>query len=251
MIAVLSDIHSNLTALKAVMKDISARGISRIFFLGDLVGYGPNPFEVLAFLDKFEISLRGNHDGAVLFDIPDNFNPVARRASEWTRTQVDPAYHKNPLAMRQLKAKRIAWRKLQLLPIAAELNGMKFFHDTPVAPGSSLYVRDIYDAQESFAAHPDCNTFFIGHSHWPRIFRENEILNPDTGRFFEFGVKQIINVGSVGQSRDKDPRACYVIIENGGFRFIRVPYDVNEPVRLILENPALDNFLAQRLLKGI
>ncbi|RKY19762.1 MAG: metallophosphoesterase [Planctomycetota bacterium] len=250
MIAVLSDIHSNLPAIEAVLADVKARGITRIFFLGDLIGYGPDPFEVLAFLSLFELKVIGNHDETLLNGVPAGFNPVARRAAEWTVRQVHPDHHRNRLAFKALRLKRRALETFSRMPRQAVAEGMIFFHDTPLAPGSSDYVRDENDARRSFEMYPDFSVFFVGHSHLPRIFTADAVLVPRPGRFYPFDRKMIINVGSVGQPRDKDPRACYVILEEGGFRYIRVPYDVDAAARRILENPELDNFLAQRLLLG-
>lgn len=250
MIALISDIHSNIAALSAVLDDIKARGITRIFFLGDLVGYGPDPLEVAQYLPTFERSIIGNHDEAVLYEIPPSFNPIARRASEWTRKMLDPAMHKQLMAFKTVKAKRELWERFLRLPRMFEHDGMLFFHDTPLEPGSSKYVRSVNDAQKVFKKYPACDVFFIGHSHLPRIFFGDDIIIPDPGRFYPFDQKMIVNVGSIGQPRDRDRRSCYVVLEKTGFRYFRIPYDVEASVKKILAIADLDNFLAQRLLLG-
>jgi predicted phosphodiesterase len=249
MIAVISDVHANIEALEAVMQDIKRRNIERVFFLGDIVGYGPNPLEVLNYLKDFEYCLIGNHDAAVLYKVPENFNHIAKRAAEWTRRQIDPSMHKNPLAYKTARLKRESWDFLQSLKTVFTVHDLMFCHDTPASPGSSLYVRNGQDAETIFRTLPHFRAFFIGHSHIPRIHTRSESITPEPGRHYKFSDRMIFNVGSVGQPRDGDPRSCYVIIDDG-VRYIRVPYDNEKTAKKIIEVPELDSFLAKRILLG-
>ena len=251
MIAILSDVHANLEALTAVYKDLTQRGIQRIFFLGDIVGYGPNPSEVLDFIQHFEFCLLGNHDEACLKGPPKDFNAVATRAAWWTRRQVCPEemtaaflrpgeYHK----------RQERWEYLLNLKPVRTMGDMMFVHDTPAQPGSWRYVRRREEADAGFAAHPTMRAFFFGHSHQPGVWTESDYLAAEPGKKFEFSQRLMVNVGSVGQPRDKDPRACYVILETDGFRFFRVPYDYVKTQEKIRACPDLDPVLADRLSQG-
>lgn len=249
MIAVLSDVHANLEALRAVIHDTSRRGIRRMFFLGDIVGYGPNPREVLDFLKNFEFCLMGNHDRATLTGPPKTFNPIARRATAWTRSKI----HLSGLRFQFLRPgerrrRRQYWDFLMNLKTCRKVGEMFFAHDNPLNPGDDNYVRRVGDANAAFARHPDVRAFFIGHSHVPKIYYRGRSEKPEFGRKYPFGEPVIVNVGSVGQPRDKDPRACYVIVDDG-FRFVRVPYDVRRTMQKLRSTP-LDPMLADRLAKG-
>jgi predicted phosphodiesterase len=251
MIAIVSDIHANLEALTAVYRDIHQRGIQRLFFLGDIVGYGPNPVEVLEFIKHFEFCLLGNHDEAVLQGPNKNFNPMAARAALWTRRQICPDELRVAFLRPGLhQQRREQWDYLMRLKPMRTLGDILFVHDTPAAPGSWKYVRNQADAAAGLAAHPSMRAFFFGHSHVPGVWTEDRLLAPEPGRKFDFSQRVMVNVGSVGQPRDKDPRACYVILEPDGFRFMRVPYDVAKTQDKIRAISELDPILADRLAKG-
>src|SRR5260370_36124295 len=118
--AIISDIHSNLEAFQAVLKDIESQGISEIYCLGDVVGYGPNPRECVDLVMKCKIVLLGNHDQGALFD-PEGFNPPAERAIFWTRTQLEA-----PAENHQLRERR--WEFLNERPRSHREKGLLFGH---------------------------------------------------------------------------------------------------------------------------
>jgi diadenosine tetraphosphatase ApaH/serine/threonine PP2A family protein phosphatase len=250
VIAVISDIHANLEALLAVFDHLRQRQVRRIFFLGDIIGYGPNPGEVIDYLKRFEFCLLGNHDLAVLKGAPPYFNQAAQRAVAWTRKQVSPFELKFKFLQNAEYVRRLeAWKFLLELRPARRLGDLYFIHDTPADPGSCGYVRNLEQAREIFAKDPAVRGFFIGHSHVPKILTPDSARDPEYGRKYTFKERAIVNVGSVGQPRDKDPRACYVIIDDEGYRFFRVEYDAEAAARKI-RAAGLDPVLADRLLKG-
>jgi predicted phosphodiesterase len=251
MIAILSDVHANLEALQAVIHDVSQRGIKRIFFLGDIVGYGPNPAEVLDFIKQFEFCLLGNHDEACLKGPAKSFNAAAAASSWWTRRQICPQDMSGAfLRPGEFQKRTELWDYLLKLTPVRVVGEMMFVHDTPAQPGSWRYVRDRKEADLGFQAHPNMRAFFFGHSHIPGVWTEKAYFTAEPGRKFTFQQRVLVNVGSVGQPRDKDPRACYVVLEPDGFRFFRVPYDVAKTQQKIRAIPDLEPVLADRLAKG-
>ncbi|HYG75493.1 MAG TPA: metallophosphoesterase family protein [Planctomycetota bacterium] len=251
MIAILSDVHANIEALQAVYDDLNQRGIKRIFFLGDIVGYGPNPAEVLEFIKKCEFCLLGNHDEACLKGPPKTFNAAAARASLWTRKQIDPEQMPRSFLRPGLyQQRKEQWDYLQQLKPVRIVSDIMFVHDTPAQPGSWRYVRSRTEADAGFAKYPALRAFFFGHSHQPGVWFEDSYASAEPGRKFDFKKRVMVNVGSVGQPRDKDPRACYVVLEPDGFRFFRVTYDFTKTQQKILACPELDPSLAERLAKG-
>jgi diadenosine tetraphosphatase ApaH/serine/threonine PP2A family protein phosphatase len=253
LIAVISDIHGNLEAFLAVFEHLRQRQAKRIFFLGDLIGYGPDPGRVIDFLKHFEFCLLGNHDLAVLKGAPPEFNAVAQRAVAWTRRQVSPYELRFKFFRRREYIRRLeAWKFLLSLRPARRLGELFFVHDTPAAPGSCGYVRRPEDAEKVFRADPAVRAFFIGHSHVPEVFTESGHARPEYGRKYLFkDGRAIVNVGSVGQPRDRDPRASYVIVDDEGWRFFRVEYDVEATARKIRATAGLDPVLGDRLAKGL
>jgi diadenosine tetraphosphatase ApaH/serine/threonine PP2A family protein phosphatase len=251
MIAILSDVHANLEALSAVYKDVTQRGINRVFFLGDIVGYGPNPAEVLDFIKHFEFCLLGNHDEACLKGPPKSFNTAAAASAWWTRKQICPQEITSSfLQPGEFQKRSEQWEYLlKLIPVRT-VGEMMFVHDTPAQPGSWRYVRDRAEVDLGFKAHPKMRAFFFGHSHIPGVWTEKGYFAAEPGRKFTFKERVAVNVGSVGQPRDKDPRACYVVLEPDGFRFFRVPYEIAKTQEKIRAIPELEARLADRLATG-
>ena len=246
--AIISDIHANLPALEAVLADIEVRGIERIFCLGDVIGYGPEPRECLQMCASFEVNLMGNHEEAVLFD-PVGFNPRAKAAVEWTKQQL-----MNADCPREENA--VLWKTLDSMKKTYEEEDVFLAHGTPRDPiREYLFVHDceedptkLEELFDSFTA----STAFVGHTHIAGVFTpEPRFQNPDEigGRFQMGKARAIVNVGSVGQPRDGDPRSSYVVLDGDQVEFCRVEYSVEETVRRFRRTPLPEN-LALRLVEG-
>ena len=237
-IAIISDIHSNLEALTAVRLEIEKEAVSQVFCLGDMVGYNANPIEVLQMIQEMNaVCVAGNHDQAAVGMIgTDSFNEVAAAAAQWT--------------MKQLGPKEKAF--LQALPLVRRIDEMTLVHATPDQPQEWGYILSVDDARRSFQ-HLESTYCFIGHSHLPGVFEEKRGLVFFHSGIFEFKTKEryIINVGSVGQPRDKNPKASFVIFDAAArtVDFRRVPYNIAQTQRKILA-AGLPEYLAQRLAVG-
>ncbi len=247
--ALISDIHSNIESLEAVLADIRDQGITEIFCLGDLVGYGPNPREVIDEIMNCQVCLLGNHDQGRFFD-PEGFNSGAERAIFWTRNQLENAG--GPSAERQRR-----WDFLGELPRTYQENGGKllFVHGSARNPlNEYVFPEDIYNKrklEKIFALVPQY--VFQGHTHVPGVFTENfNFFSPEEiNHEYRFAKEKVmINVGSVGQPRDGDPRACYAVLEDEVVRFRRVEYPFEKTIAKIYEISELDNFLGDRLRDG-
>jgi diadenosine tetraphosphatase ApaH/serine/threonine PP2A family protein phosphatase len=245
--AIVSDIHSNLEALNAVLADIAAEGISEIYCLGDIVGYGPNPCECIDVVMGFNACVLGNHDQGALFD-PEGFSAGAERAIFWTRSQLE-ARSDSP------DQNRRRWDFLCELPRTVRENGLTFVHGSARNPlNEYVFPEDVHNPRKIdriFGIVERC--CFQGHTHVPGVFLDDgRFLRPDQiSHVFRLGdQKAMINVGSVGQPRDGDPRSCYVILEDDSVRFRRVEYPFEETARKIYAIPELDNFLGDRLRDG-
>jgi predicted phosphodiesterase len=246
--ALISDIHGNLEALHAVLADISTQNVDEIMCLGDVVGYGPNPNECLDLIQRKAVrTILGNHDQAALFD-PDGFNPVALRAIYWTRDQLDTGA--NSVVNRR-------WDFLSELPRMHQHDKFLFVHGSPRdATNEYVFPETIYDKnkmESMFLRVPQyC---FQGHTHMPGVFTPDlEFIRPNQcDDVFSLGKEKLmVNVGSVGQPRDEDNRACYVILDHDAKRiyFRRIEYPFEETIRKIYATDDLDNMLGDRLRTG-
>jgi predicted phosphodiesterase len=248
-IAVVSDIHSNLEALVSVLDDIKENGVQDIYCLGDIIGYGPNPMEALEICKKFKLNLMGNHDLAVYSkEGIDNFNWIAAMAANWTRRLLQPD---SPLE--EDKSKSENWEFLSRLKPIKAVGRVLFAHGT--CNGNMEYIFKTEDAEPTFAymAERGLTTCFVGHTHVPCVITEDgEYIAQSEGAVYPrigVGERLIINVGSVGQPRDKDWRASYVIVEGPEIIYRRVEYDVESTIEKIYEIEELNNFLGDRLRK--
>jgi diadenosine tetraphosphatase ApaH/serine/threonine PP2A family protein phosphatase len=214
---ILSDIHANFTALEAVLEN--AAEYDAVWILGDIVGYGPDPnqcIEVVMDLPNL-VCLLGNHDAAVINHIKDfTFNPTARQGVQWTRETVTE--------------KNLSY--LENLPELFSADGITLAHGSPREPIWE-YLLDIQNATENFEYFetPYC---FVGHSHLPSIFilkngqKQADLIIPSKNCNVILEERSIINPGSVGQPRDRDPRAAYAVFdqETSTIQFKRVEYDI-------------------------
>lgn len=243
--AILSDIHGNLEALDVVLSDIADRGIEEIYCLGDIIGYGPNPRECLDRCRDFGLCILGNHDQGALFD-PEGFSAGAERAIFWTREQLeDPSDPQNVERLRFLAE----------LPRTKREDGMLFVHGSARSPLTEyVFPEDVYNARkiEKIFGFIEQHCF-QGHTHVPGIFRPDGRFIAPSDCDYEVTLtndKAMVNVGSVGQPRDLDPRACYVIQEDLQLQFVRLDYPHDQTREKIYGIPELDNFLGDRLGEG-
>ena len=257
MLAIISDIHSNIEALSAVFADIERQGISRVICLGDVIGYGPNPDLCLDLIrSKVDVCLMGNHDYAVLYE-PNNFNVGAEGACYWTRQFLE-SY---PDAGRR----NSYWDLLGQMPVKYTMAGdeygadeLTFVHGSPRRPVNEyVFPDDIYNAPSKLQGSFDRfnGLCFVGHTHVPGCFflEPPDFYSPDDlddEYEIEPGKKVLINVGSVGQPRDRDNRASYVVVERGLVRFCRVEYDLERVIEKVRAIPELDDYLGLRLKEG-
>jgi diadenosine tetraphosphatase ApaH/serine/threonine PP2A family protein phosphatase len=248
--AFISDIHANLEALQAVLTEIDRLGIGTIHCLGDIIGYGPDPEACTDLIQaRCSTAIRGNHDEAIIHE-PMGFNPVARTAIEWTRKKLLPHFWR-PESRRR-------WEFIENLPVRAEWNGFLLVHGSPRDPTSEYIMdRDILFGppnmfSEIFSRFE--RVCLVGHTHIPGIFYEGPRFVPQRSLPDEVPLedrKMVINVGSVGQPRDRDPRASFVTFEDGVFRFRRAAYDFATTQRKLRAIPQLDARLSERLAEGV
>ena len=256
--AIISDIHSNLAALQAVLADIDRRDCQRIVCLGDIIGYGPQPVECVDLVaQRCEWSLLGNHDFGVLFE-PTNFNKPAEDAAYWTRDELEAHARADP------EAGQRRWRFLGHLRVRVNDGGYLCVHGSPrKAINEYLFPDDpINDPQKIERVFDRIEgTCLVGHTHWPGVFTDDmEFWKPseltDASFPVDPGHKAIINPGSVGQPRDGDPRASYAILDTTGgagkhkIDFHRLPYDIDATVAKIHSIERLQNWLGDRLREG-
>jgi predicted phosphodiesterase len=239
-IAFISDVHANLEALQAVTHDIENNNIERVFFLGDAVGYGPDPNKCIKKIcDLCEIKLLGNHDFVALgLENPENFNLMAKQSIIWTRKTLN----------------RKAIERMSDFEMEATFLDYYIVHATPDDPAEWDYMLTVDDATKQFG-HFSQNFCFVGHSHLPVVFchrpgGEVELQEP-VSFLAEPDCRYIINVGSVGQPRDGNKNACYLIAEtdNHSFEFRRPQYDLVKAQNK-MRKAQLPEFLITRLASG-
>lgn len=236
--ALFADIHGNLEAFQAVLESLRGERIDRHICVGDIVGYGANPRECIKLVKDLScITIAGNHDWAAVNRTSiDYFNPYAKEAVLWTRNQLSQEDQDF----------------LKGLELIHRFDCFTIVHATLKAPAEWKYIFSTSDALQSFQllSNP---ILFVGHSHVPIVFEENggyrcyfsDEINLEEGR------KYIINIGSVGQPRDGDPRASFSIYdtESNQVEIRRVEYNVEETMRKIVE-AKLPPVLAWRLREG-
>ncbi|MDA2919567.1 metallophosphatase family protein [Desulfobacterota bacterium AH_259_B03_O07] len=237
--AIISDIHSNLEAFERTLLEIDDIGVNWIICLGDIVGYGANPNECVDIIrERNIISIMGNHDVVACGrKEPIDFNPIARDAALWTRNELTTENKDF----------------LNNLPQAKEIEDFLIVHGSLSDP--DLYIFSNEDASMEFHLMDNYNICFFGHTH-VRIYYV--YLNNLIENFYDDNIgingdnKYLINPGSVGQPRDRDPRASFLIYDHkdNEVKFIRLEYDIySAQEKIILAG--LDKRLAYRLSVGL
>jgi len=248
--ALISDIHGNLEALEAVLRDIDDSGVDEIYCLGDIIGYGPNPCECLdRVLDRCKVTILGNHDQAALFD-PDGFNPMALQAIYWTRDQLDNSSGSPTVINRR-------WDFLGELPRQIDEQEWLFVHGSPRDPTNEyVFPEYVFDQRKMEILFGKVQHYcFMGHTHIPGVFTTGcEFLSPDDFDFeYQLGSEKVlVNVGSVGQPRDDDNRSCYVLLDTEAktLTYRRIEYDFEKTASKIYAVSDLADALGDRLKHG-
>ena len=257
MFAVISDIHSNLEALTIVLGDIEKRGIKTIYCLGDVVGYGPNPQQCLELvIEKTRWCVLGNHDYATLYE-PTNFNYGAEQASFWTREVLETEKERHRSDMYWNFFGNLPMRRTLKMKLGTNTAIMDFLHASPRRPiNEYIFPDDVYTnpAKVRLLFDRVRHICFVGHTHLPGVFLdEPDFYLPDElGYVYPIIEKEkaIINIGSVGQPRDKDSRSSYVYVKENKVHFVRLKYDLETTAQKIRAIERLDNFQADRLRDG-
>ena len=243
----LSDIHANFTALEAVLNDGQARKYSHVVHLGDALGYGPHPREVLAELRNLDATcLMGNHD-RMLLDRADGLNMKVSIVSQALSWQLE-----------RLSERDLAWVRSWRDGIDDPEIHARYRHGTPLSLDD--YTDTVTAAREAFAGWHG-RLAFVGHTHHPAVYAT---LNAPVGEWVKHqafvqggsymvppGARVILNPGSVGQPRDGNPHASYAVYDStrAHFQVFRVPYDV-EKVQADVNAAGLPEVLGARLLLG-
>ncbi len=240
-VGLLSDIHANLEALQTVLEHLEPQNLDALVCLGDFVGYGPDPNECVALLrPRLRAAVLGNHDQAAFGGRPiSDFNLYAQTAMVWTMQVLAPD----------------ARAFLAELPVRAELEGVLLVHGSPRQPVDE-YMFDTRTARASFVA-DGFRVAFIGHTHQPAVFVERNHrvsargLLPEVPLSLQPTYRYIVNIGSVGQPRDTDPRAAYAVLDTAGpsVTLYRVAYAVEHTQRK-MEAAGLPVPLIERLALG-
>ncbi len=245
-VAILSDIHSNLEALKACLSHARSQGAEQYVFLGDLVGYGADPVACLDIIQEHAsrgaVVLLGNHDQAAISGMCEEMNFVARDAIYWTRLQLRPDQRSF----------------LQSLPLSVRHDNALYVHASADDPARWRYVTGGKPAARSMAATETTYTF-VGHVHQPLLYYRTagqnmaRAFHPVPGTPIPVGFKRqwLAIVGSAGQPRDGNNAASYVMMDYGksALTFFRIPYDYLTAARKILA-AGLPERLAHRLEHG-
>lgn len=236
----ISDVHSNMEAFEAVVEEISPLAERKVAFVGDIVGYGPEPNEAIELLRKVaDFAIAGNHDWAAveLTDIT-YFNIYAQQAVLWTRSVLKPG---NASYLRSLKP-------------MGKWEGFTLAHGSPREPEAWHYLFSVQDAEANFGFF-DTQLCFVGHSHYPITFVQGQDGRVRSSRESTIkvlpGERYIINIGSVGQPRDGNPDAAFAIYDADRqvVQIKRVPYDIGTTQEKMTVR-GLPSYLINRLAIG-
>lgn len=236
--AIFGDIHANLEALNAVLKDAAEHDCTHYVCIGDIVGYNANPHECLQIVRELDCPVvKGNHDEEASLDTDlVGLNPLAEQSMRWTRDHLDDD---DKAYLRDLKMVR-------------QVRDFTVVHATLDTPSGWGYVTNKFDAMASFSYQytPVC---FFGHTHTPVAYVKSSTVSVERAAVLEveLGKKYFVNVGSVGQPRDGDPRPSYCIFDHGAGRIVnrRIEYD-RETAQKKIRDAGLPEMLADRLDVG-
>ena len=231
-VAILSDVHANLEALTRALDLIDELRPDSVVCLGDLVGYGPDPGPCVDLIrERCDAVVLGNHDEAVAFDRGVNVLPREGRKAAL-------------LHQKLLTEEQLTW--LRGLPLVLVGRGMTLAHAAPLAPESWPRLNTFHELQAQFSAF-ETEVCFVGHSHRPAIVADKVGVHR-----LRHGHRYLIDVGSVGQPRDHDPRLCFGVFDSEAFTFehVRAHYDLERTVIKIRE-AKLPRSLASRLRQGV
>jgi diadenosine tetraphosphatase ApaH/serine/threonine PP2A family protein phosphatase len=245
-IALMSDIHANREAFTACLEHAAQNAVDHYVFLGDYAGYGADPGWVIDTVQERvaqgAVAVLGNHDVAALANNTAGMNEVAAAAISWTHTQL-------AASQRDFIAK---------LPLTVEEDDRLYVHSSAFEPERWNYVTELYSASRSLMA-TEAHATFCGHTHVPALFHMSL-----TGKFASFDPVERVEIpltprrrwlavlGSVGQPRDRDPAACYALLDDDRYAltYVRVPYDVETAARKIID-AGLPLLLGTRLFDGV
>lgn len=242
-IGVISDVHSNLEALREVERSLRALGVGRVVSLGDVVGYGASPNECCDAVRRIaDVCVLGNHDAAVSGRMDYGFYyDAARHALDWTASRLRP--------------ENLEW--LKGLPYVHRDGDVGYCHGSPIRPESYEYVLAREQAEDLLPFREQLPAItFIGHSHLCKVFALSDAgeVTEVTARRFALrpGLRYVVTVGAVGQPRDYDNRACYVVYDSEArtVEYVRVPYDIEASAKKIFAADVALNF-GRRLFLGV
>ncbi|MDD5527583.1 MAG: metallophosphoesterase family protein [Patescibacteria group bacterium] len=250
-IAIMSDIHSNLQALEAVLEDIKKHEVDQIFCLGDIIGYGADPWDCLGLIlvnQKITVKLQGNHEKLARM-IVDKDESLKSTVNESAWLGIKHTYNQ----IGETKIKQFAdWPELLTIP---EL-GITLAHGAVSGDHPWKYVNEFCEAQEELSRSPT-KICFLGHTHKPFFFggkKKQMYCAPNHPRELSADDKYVINVGSVGQPRDGNRYAAYGILDINGSRkrywLRRVGYDIESAALAIRTAEELSEHAAKRLMSG-
>ena len=255
MKAIISDIHGNLEALQAVLDDIGRHPVKAICCLGDLFVYGPNPRECVHLAMRWNVVIKGNFDHAILdnpLDLTRYGSEAAARSLAWSWNELDAHVPDQQAANRR-------WTFLNQLMTKHQEDDFLFVHGSARNPlHEYVFPEDIYNQRKMEHIFALVDQYcFQGHTHVPGIFIEqaDDLYSFSSPEEIEYvhrldNRKTLCNVGSVGQPRDGDWCACYVLLDGNTVRFRRIEYDIETTIRKIRGPDDLDDFLGDRLRGG-
>jgi len=242
--AILSDVHANLEALEVVLAEVERMGVDRIYCLGDMVGYNASPNECMQMFAERDIpTLMGNHDAVACgIEDPTDFNPIAKASILWTRPTLKPEHIK--ALQRQPEQERL---KATIRLVHGSLQ-----HRDHYLHGGHEVRKSLHRMRSE---EPGIQILFFGHTHLQVAYVSDQHDDYSVISASQFRVQEdrfyIVNPGSVGQPRDRDPRSAFPVCDDDActVEFIRLSYNINACAQKILE-AELPRQLADRLIKG-